>query len=83
MFCFWAEYDLFNNVTVIPSLSEDSIEVTLGESQFCGTCILIKVFSWMNQKSKNNLLLSIKDFSPHIHTSVVMAKLRPQKYGFG
>lgn len=44
MFCFWAKNDLLNNVTVIPSLSEDSIKITYWESQFCNTRILIKVF---------------------------------------
>lgn len=29
----------------------------------------------MNQKSKNILLSSVEDFSPHIHTSVMTSKL--------
>lgn len=71
-------------LTAIPSLSDDGIEVTYVRVSVLHQCPY-QASSRMNQQSKNSLLLSIEAFSPHIHTSVMMAKyfLPTQRNGFG
>lgn len=63
-------------LTAIPSLSKDGIEVT-----YVRLSILLHQYlyqtSYMNQQSTSSLLLSIKDFSPSSHTSVMIAKCHP------
>lgn len=75
MFCFLAENDLFRHVTANPSLNEGGVEVTYVRVSILQHQCPYESSSWMTQKSKNNLLLSTKDFSPHIHTSVMMPTL--------